>query len=320
MTRAHVGAGLTSGGADLFPGANALEVLTVAGANPVYSAVDNVLYAQMEDGLHLVKSAAASKTADVIVQNGTVSIGRGGIPFQSRDQARGHPRGREEHRWGAFNTCDSLSEVVLPDSLETVADTAFNWDLNLDFVEFGTNVKQLGNPSNYIGASPFSGHVPAHLIVRGGQNGSYVSSSLQDDSIMQTAYFGPGMTDLRFSASGTFPKTIVIPADCERLEMPWSFGSYASEVRIYAPAGSKGWETAKAAIAGTYGTLSEDQLLEYTPLSATLSAAGAVEPGMVVPLKATARAACVVTSCSASRRCLRTASGRCCRIGRPPTR
>lgn len=71
--------------------------------------------------------------------------------------------------------------------------------------------------------------------------------------------------------------------------MPWSFGSYASEVRIYAPAGSKGWETAKAAIAGTYGTLSEDQLLEYTPLSATLSAAGAVEPGTVVPLKATAQ-------------------------------
>ena len=106
---------------------------------------------------------------------------------------------------------------------------------------------------------------------------------------MQTAYFGPGMTDLRFSASGTFPKTIVIPADCERLEMPWNFGSYASEVRIYAPAGSRGWETAKAAIAGTYGTLSEDQLLEYTPLSATLSAAGAVEPGTVVPLKATAQ-------------------------------
>ena len=71
--------------------------------------------------------------------------------------------------------------------------------------------------------------------------------------------------------------------------MPWSFGSYASEVRIYAPAGSRGWETAKAAIAGTYGTLSEDQLLEYTPLSATLSAAGAVEPGTVVPLKATAQ-------------------------------
>lgn len=45
----------------------------------------------------------------------------------------------------------------------------------------------------------------------------------------------------------------------------------------------------RPAIAGTYGTLSEDQLLEYTPLSATLSAAGAVEPGMVVPLKATAQ-------------------------------
>ncbi len=289
MTRAHVGAGLTSGGADLFPGANALEVLTVAGANPVYSAVDNVLYAQMEDGLHLVKSAAASKTADVIVQNGTVSIDREAFRSNRVIKRVVIPEGVKSIGWGAFNTCDSLSEVVLPDSLETVADTAFNWDLNLDFVEFGTNIKQLGNPSNYIGASPFSGHVPAHLIVRGGQNGSYVSSSLQDDSIMQTAYFGPGMADLRFSASGTFPKTIVIPADCERLEMPWSFGSYASEVRIYAPAGSKGWETAKAAIAGTYGTLSEDQLLEYAPLSATLSAAGAVEPGTVVPLKATAQ-------------------------------
>ena len=289
MTRAHVGAGLTSGGADLFPGANALEVLTVAGANPVYSAVDNVLYAQMEDGLHLVKSAAASKTADVIVQNGTVSIDREAFRSNRVIKRVVIPEGVKSIGWGAFNTCDSLSEVVLPDSLETVADTAFNWDLNLDFVEFGTNVKQLGNPSNYIGASPFSGHVPAHLIVRGGQNGSYVSSSLQDDSIMQTAYFGPGMTDLRFSASGTFPKTIVIPADCERLEMPWNFGSYASEVRIYAPAGSRGRETAKAAIAGTYGTLSEDQLLEYTPLSATLSAAGAVEPGTVVPLKATAQ-------------------------------
>ena len=289
MTRAHIGAGLTSGGADLFPGANALEVLTVAGANPVYSAVDNVLYAQMKDGLHLVKSAAASKTTDVIVQNGTVSIDREAFRSNRVIERVVIPEGVKSIGWGAFNTCDSLSQVVLPDSLETVADTAFNWDLNLDFVEFGTNVKQLGNPGNYIGASPFSGHVPAHLIVRGGQKGSYVSSSLQDDSIMQTAYFGPGMTDLSFSASGTFPKTIVIPADCEKLEMPWSFGSYTSEVRIYAPAGSKGWETAKAAIAGTYGTLSEDQLLEYTPLSATLSAAGAVESGTVVPLKATAQ-------------------------------
>ncbi len=288
MTRAHIGAGLTSGGADLFPGANALEVLTVAGANPVYSAVDNVLYAQMEDGLHLVKSAAASKTADVIVQNGTVSIDREAFRSNRVIERVVIPEGVKSIGWGAFNTCDSLSQVVLPDSLETVADTAFNWDLNLDFVEFGTNVKQLGNPSNYIGASPFSGHVPAHLIVRGGQNGSYVSSSLQDDSIMQTAYFGPGMTDLSFSASGTFPKTIVIPADCEKLEMPWSFGSYASEVRIYAPAGSKGWETAKAAIAGTYGSLSEDQLLEYTSLSVTLSAVGAVEAGTVTPLKAEA--------------------------------
>ncbi len=289
MTRAHIGAGLTSGGADLFPGANALEVLTVAGANPVYSAVDNVLYAQMDDGLHLVKSAAASKTADVIVQNGTVSIDREAFRSNRVIERVVIPEGVKSIGWGAFNTCDSLSEVVLPDSLETVADTAFNWDLNLDFVEFGTSIKQLGNPDNYIGASPFSGHVPAHLIVRGGQGGSYVSSSLQDDSIMQTAYFGPGMTDLSFNASGTFPKTIVIPADCEKLEMPWSFGSYASEVRIYAPAGSKGWETAKAAIAGTYGTLSEDQLLEYTPLSVTLSAVGAVEAGTVTPLKATAQ-------------------------------
>ena len=289
MTRAHIGAGLTSGGADLFPGANALEVLTVAGANPVYSAVDNVLYAQMDDGLHLVKSAAASKTADVIVQNGTVSIDREAFRSNRVIERVVLPEGVKSIGWGAFNTCDSLSEVVLPDSLETVADTAFNWDLNLDFVEFGTSIKQLGNPDNYIGASPFSGHVPAHLIVRGGQGGSYVSSSLQDDSIMQTAYFGPGMTDLSFNASGTFPKTIVIPADCEKLEMPWSFGSYASEVRIYAPAGSKGWETAKAAIAGTYGTLSEDQLLEYTPLSVTLSAVGAVEAGTVTPLKATAQ-------------------------------
>ena len=137
---------------------------------------------------------------------------------------------------------------------------------------------------------------------------------------MIRADFGPGMADLRFSASGTFPKTIVILADCERLEMPWSFGSYASEVRIYAPAGSKGWETAKAAIAGTYGTLSEDQLLEYTPLSATLSAAGAVEPGTVVPLKATAQGGVRGDKLFRFTEGLRTASGRCCRIGRPPTR
>lgn len=139
-----------------------------------------------------MKSAAASKTADVIVQNGTVSIDREAFRSNRVIKRVVIPEGVKSIGWGAFNTCDSLSEVVLPDSLETVADTAFNWDLNLDFVEFGTNVKQLGNPSNYIGASPFSGHVPAHLIVRGGQNGSYVSSSLQDDSIMQTALLRPG--------------------------------------------------------------------------------------------------------------------------------
>ena len=291
MTTAHIGAGLTSGAADLFggmPGASSLETLTVSAANPVYSAVDNVLYAQQDDGLHLVKSAAASKTTEVIVQNGTVAIDREAFRNNRVIQRVVIPEGVKDIAWGAFNTCDSLTEVALPDSLETVADTAFNWDLNLDFVEFGTNIKQLGNPYNYVGASPFSGHVPSHLIVRGGQNGSYVSSSLQDDSIMQTAYFGPGMTKLDFGASGTFPKVLVVPADLETLETPWNFGNYASEVRIYAPAGSKGWETAKAAIAGTYGSLSEDQLLEYTPLSVALSAVGAVEAGTVTPLKAEA--------------------------------
>ena len=248
MTAAHIGAGITSGGAELFAGASSLETLTVSGENPVYSALDNVLYAQMDDGLHLVKSAAASKTENVAVQSGTVSIDREAFRSNRVIKSVVIPEGVRSIEWGAFNTCDNLASVTFPDSLQYVADTAFNWDLNLNFVEFGTNIKQMGNPNNYIGASAFSGHLPTHLIVRGGDGGQYVSSSKQDDSIMQSAYFGPGMTKISFSASETCPKILVVPADLESLEFGWNIGGYASDVRIYAPAGSQGYDVAKAAM------------------------------------------------------------------------
>ncbi|MBE5691951.1 MAG: leucine-rich repeat domain-containing protein, partial [Sutterella sp.] len=148
MTAAHIGAGITSGGAELFAGASSLETLTVSGENPVYSALDNVLYAQMDDGLHLVKSAAASKTENVAVQSGTVSIDREAFRSNRVIKSVVIPEGVRSIEWGAFNTCDSLSEVVLPDSLETVADTAFNWDLNLDFVEDQLIVGRINDHSN----------------------------------------------------------------------------------------------------------------------------------------------------------------------------
>lgn len=290
MTAAHIGARITSGGAELFAGASSLETLTVSGENPVYSALDNVLYAQMDDGLHLVKSAAASKTENVAVQSGTVSIDREAFRSNRVIKSVVIPEGVRSIEWGAFNTCDNLASVTFPDSLQYVADTAFNWDLNLNFVEFGTNIKQMGNPNNYIGASAFSGHLPTHLIVRGGDGGQYVSSSKQDDSIMQSAYFGPGMTKISFSASETCPKILVVPADLESLEFGWNIGGYASDVRIYAPAGSQGYDVAKTAMQGTYGSLDpEHQLLAYTPLSVSLAATGAVEPGQVTPVTATAQ-------------------------------
>ena len=294
MKKAHIGAGLTSGAEGLFSNARSLSELTVSHGNTVYSAIGNVLYAQMKDGLHLVKSAAASPTDEVVVQNGTVAIDREAFRNNRVIKRVVLPEGLKSIAWGAFNTCDSLSEVVFPESLETVADTAFNWDLNLNFVEFGSNIKTLGNPDSYLAGSAFSGHMPTHLIVRGGQDATFVTSAVQDEAIPQTAYFGPGVSKLVFNGSGTIPKTVVVPAGLSSIEFPWSIGNYANQIVFYAPEGSTGWNTVKSAMDGTYGSLDASmQLKPYTQLGVTAAVEGggadaAVTPGAKLAVKATA--------------------------------
>ena len=289
MVRAHIGAGLASGAESLFGGAISLAQLTVSAGNPVYSAVDNVLYAQQDDGLHLVSSAAASPTTDVVVQNGTVKVDDGAFRNNRVITSVVLPEGLKEIGANAFNTCESLASVSFPDSLTTVGAAAFNWCQKLDFAEFGTQISLLGDPNGYAGNSAFSGALPANLIVRGGVDGTYVTSTIQDETVQESAYFGPGVKKLTFDGGGTVPKILVVPGDLESLSFPWSIGSYASDIRIYAPAGSAGYDVAKAAMDGTYGTLdSSMQLKEYTPLDVSVAADAALAPGATVNLQATA--------------------------------
>lgn len=165
---------------------------------------------------------------------------------------------------GAFDD-SHVSSIVFPDSLQTIEFSGVA--KQLDTVDLGDNIVEIQQNAFkqvfYSNESSNKGYTPNHLIVRGGQNGSY--SDTQNADNQQTAYFGPGMTSLDFSLSGA-PGTLVVPADLDSLDLSGNAGN-RSAVTVYAPEGSEGWNVAKTALEAI-GADPSAQLKPYTQLAA----------------------------------------------------
>ncbi|WP_055426783.1 leucine-rich repeat protein [Bifidobacterium aesculapii] len=260
LKEVHLGAGITSGVAGVFTGANGLTTITVSDKNPVYSATGNVLYQKKDDGLHLVLSAPGNPVTEYTVQDGTVAIEA--QAFRNNHQLKRIvlPASLKTTTTGSFNSTDALTEVVFPDGFEST-NSSFLFADALEYVEFGTKTKSINDE--------FWGHRPTHLVVRGGQDGTYTGGIIAGG--MQTAYFGEGMTTINISDT---PSIVVVPSDLKSL-------SLAGDGVVYAPAGSEGEKTAVAVVGA-------DRVKAYTPLSLTANIEGEVKAGATVTVKAEA--------------------------------
>lgn len=165
---------------------------------------------------------------------------------------------------GAFDD-SHLTNIAFPESLETIEYAGIS--KQLDTVDLGENIIEIQQNAFkqvfYSNESWNEGYTPNHLIVRGGQNGSYADT--QSAGNQQTAYFGPGMTSLDFSLSGA-PGTLVVPADLGSLNLSGNADD-RSAVTVYAPEGSEGWNVAKAALEAI-GADPATQLKPYAHLAA----------------------------------------------------
>lgn len=193
------------------------------------------------------------------------------------------PEGVTSISYDAFES-SSLDNVVFPDSLKTIETNGFAKQLNV--VDLGSNVKDIQSDAFrqhfYAYDEGNKGYTPAHLIVRGGQNGSYADTKYASNQ--QTAYFGEGMTSLKFDQTGA-PGVLVVPGSLASLDLSGNAANSAG-VTVYAPAGTNGYNVAKAALEAI-GANPAKQLKEYSPLAATLKLGGIPENG-VYPLVAEA--------------------------------
>lgn len=193
------------------------------------------------------------------------------------------PEGVTSISYDAFES-SSLDNVVFPNSLQTIETNGFAKQLNV--VDLGSNVKDVQPDAFrqhfYAYDEGNKGYTPAHLIVRGGQNGSYADTKYASNQ--QTAYFGEGMTSLKFDQTGA-PGVLVVPGSLTSLDLSGNAANPAG-VTVYAPAGTNGYNVAKAALEAI-GADPAKQLKEYSPLTATLKLGGIPENG-VYPLVAEA--------------------------------
>lgn len=193
------------------------------------------------------------------------------------------PEGVTSISYDAFES-SSLDDVAFPDSLQTIETNGFAKQLNV--VDLGSNVKDIQSDAFrqhfYAYDEGNKGYTPAHLIVRGGQSGSYADTKYASNQ--QTAYFGEGMTSLKFDQTGA-PGVLVVPGSLASLDLSGNAANPAG-VTVYAPAGTNGYNVAKAALEAI-GADPTKQLKEYSPLTATLKLGGIPENG-VYPLVAEA--------------------------------
>ncbi|MCI1674796.1 MAG: leucine-rich repeat protein [Ancrocorticia sp.] len=224
LRKVHIGKNLTSMDMGVFTGSNGLNELTVAEGNPVFSSDQNVLYAQRDDGLHLVLSLPTNTFTEYAVKPGTVQIDAQAFRNNTSLTKVTLPDGIKKLDVGSFNGDSSLAEINFPDSLESV-DGFYNTAIRV--ADFGSNIVTIASDA-------FMFAMPQHLIVRGGNSGSFNDSMSFIDQ-PESAYFGEGMTSVTYDY-GTLPKVLVLPASLAELSLSTWMMADTSDVEIYSAA------------------------------------------------------------------------------------
>ena len=266
LEEVHIGAALTDLETGFLSGSEAMRALTVSADNPVYSAENNVLYAKRQDGTHLVLSLASNTFTEYSVRPGTVQIDAQAFRNNKVLQRVVLPEGLKVLKTGSFSNASSLTEIVVPDSLEAVDGL---YSTGIEFIEFGTRI-------HTISENAFKGNVPDRMVVRGGVDGSFTGSTDSTGARSTSAFFGEGMKRINYGYGGSFPQTLVVPSTVEELAL----GAYsltaeqlaASHVYVAADEGSGAWSVAKAAVEKA-GLDPASQLHRYVDPALSLSSA-----------------------------------------------
>ncbi|QKF07765.1 leucine-rich repeat protein [Berryella wangjianweii] len=280
LKRVHLGAGITDDYARLFAGCDGIEQVSASDASATYAADRNVLYRKAADGLHALFSPAANAFESYTVKPGTTVIEKGAFRNNRSLKSLVLPEGLLRIESAAFNGCSSLSDVVFPDSLQDVNGLL---GTAMEVADFGTKISR-------IHGNAFGGHVPAHLVVRGGVFGAFTNSTHagSDRQPMKSAYFGEGMESVDFAANPLAPPPIlVVPSTLTTLKLrdPRSYAG-AKDIVVYAPAGTTGWNTAAEALRARGIQPDDAHLRPYTPLKVTARASAEAVAGARVTVTA----------------------------------
>ncbi|MDY3129733.1 MAG: leucine-rich repeat domain-containing protein, partial [Berryella intestinalis] len=251
--------------------------VAVSDSNPAYSVEGNVSHRMLDDGLHLIFSPSSNEFSEYAVKEGTVRIGKGAFKNNAALTSVKLPEGLKEIEAGAFSGCRALARVDFPDSLERVNGIPNSL---IEVAEFGSNIVEIKRTA-------FSGHNPAHLIVRGGKNGSYASSSESgpDKRPLKSVYLGEGMVKADFGIYDVAPPAVlVVPSTLTELSLR-SAGEFpgASGPVIYAPKSSAGWNAAVSALRDAGYDVSDAKVLSahlkaYKPLEGRFAFDAAPQP------------------------------------------
>ncbi len=266
LQKVHIGAGMTGSLSGAFTGDWNLSEITVSEDNPVYHAENNVLYGTMTDttdaeypGKHLFLSLPSNTFSEYEVEEGTVVIDAQAFRGNTSLRKVTLPEGLLKLCVGSFNGCSNLSDIAFPDSLEYV--DGFYSTTSLNTVDFGTKIKKIED-------NAFMGDYPAHIIVRGGQEGAFCDGmDFTGKEGSDTAYFGPGMTSISFEWEAT-PNITVIPATAQDVSLESPSASDISNFYVYVPSGTDGEEAVKKALKAS--NISESHIRDYQDLDGTL--------------------------------------------------
>ncbi|EFU60246.1 leucine-rich repeat protein [Actinomyces sp. oral taxon 180] len=268
LTSFHIGSGVTSFAETALYNDRKIATLTVAPANAVYSAERNVLYRKADDGLHLMLSPAANTLTDYTVRAGTVEIGASAFANNKSLTRVVLPEGVTTIGDDAFAGCTALTDLVIPDSMERSSGVVGN---SLEVVEYGTKIRSIRMEGSWV-------PMPRRIVVRGGQDGSFVYDGRPTNGRRQSAFFGEGMTSVSFGVD--VPRILVLPSTLTRLDLEAELSEEKKDdthVYVAATEGEPAWNVAKAALDAA--GIDASHLHAYVLASVSLSGTNIAEAG-----------------------------------------
>ena len=264
----HLGSGLTSIGESAFVDASSLASLCVAPTNSAFSVEDGVLYSKGDTGRTLVLYLPTNGASEFTVPDGTVAIADTAFAHNMSLHRVVLPEGLTTIGYGAFDGCNNLTDIVIPDSVTVARGLVNN---GLDTIELGSQVTELW-------MTPRDTATPRHIIVRGGNDGEFYYEGKASNGRPDSAYFGEGMTSFTFWFDT--PRVLVLPSTVQDIKLAADMAQDlkdGTEIYVAAPKGSKAWTLTEAAMkeAG-YNTAN---LFEYARPQVAVSGDGINEAG-----------------------------------------